>query len=247
MVRIVSTSQGGLERADLSGDEQKLLNVALERGLEDTRTEGGEVITEKLREYKSEIRVAAEVAKAQTSKGFGGQQTNSDNNFIIDRIYSGYFGFDDWDVELNGLASGATADWVHEGQTIQGDGTSGSGTSGNPVTVGNEAVHLICGIGSHSPSPKVNRVRFTLNDVPKTAITTDEEFRKTDLQVKWLDSPVLLSGEDEVLTEVFAGVGGDESLYYEGVTFLANKEARDLDPDGLRDLTSTDTEAVISL
>lgn len=247
MVRITTGQPGGLERQELSGEERQLLRVALERGLEDTRAEDTEVLVEKLAEYRGEIQVAAEVAKAQMKKSFGGQTTDSDNNFVIDRIYAGYLGFDDWDVALTSLTSGSTANWIHEGQRVDNGGSTLSGTSGDAVTIGNDAVHLVMGIGSFHNSPKINRVKFTLNDTPKTAVTTDEEFRKTDLQIKWLDAPILLSGEDEVLAEVFAGVGGDDDPYLEGVSFVANKEARSLDPANLRDATATNTEEPLSL
>lgn len=249
MVVVSGANQGGLERQELSSDEQSMLDRAYERSLEDTRTDDTETLLEKIREYSAEIRVAAEVAKAQTSKGFGGSMPQSDNEFALTRIDPAYFAMDDWDVAFasgNTLTAGATANWIHEGMDVDDAGTGFGGTGGNGVTIGQDVVHLILGVGTYHPSPKITRVKFTLNDVPRTALPVSEEFRSMDIPIKWLDAPILLSGEDDFLAEVFAGIGGEDVPYLEGVTFIANQEARELDPANLRDTSGTNTEEVVS-
>lgn len=251
MVKVTSGQQGGLEESPLSDDERALLErrrggsftgepgPVFDRGLEDTRTEDTEVIVEKLGEYLGEIKAAARVAKAQFGKSFGGQSAESDNQFVIDRIFHGYFGFDGWD-DVTSYTSGGTNNWIDESNPAN---LSGSG--GNAVTIGEPVVHLITGIGSYETSPGTSRVRFTLNDVQKTAINVEEEFRNTDLQMKWLDAPILLQEEDEVLVETYA-VSGTDELFLEGVTFIENRDARRLDPVNIATSGSTDTTSVIS-
>lgn len=249
MTVVSGANQGGLERQELSGQERQALKRAYERSLEDTRSEDTETLLEKIREYSSEIEVAAEVAKAQTSKGFGGTMPQSDNEFALTRIDSAYFAMDDWDVQFaagNSLTAGATANWIHEDMDVDTAATTLGGVAGNGVTIGQDVVHLILGVGSYHPSPKITRVKFTLNDVPRTVLPVSEEFRSMDMQIKWLDAPVLLSGEDDFLAEVYAGIGGEDVPYLEGVSFIANQEARQLDPANLRDTSGTNTEEVVS-
>lgn len=243
MVKVTAGQQGGLEEAPLSREERKLFVVeednkqvpgpVFNRGLEDTRTEGSGELLDKIYEYRQEIMKAAQVAKSQFGKDFAGQTSDSDNNFVIDRIWSGYFGFDGWD-DLTDYTQGVN-NWID-----QSNPTNLSGAGGTALTVGDAVVHLVLGIGTYHTSPVNTRVRFTLNDIPKTSISLEEEFRETDMQIKWLDAPILLQENDDVLAETWVPSSGSDELYLEGITFVENKFARELDPANVTNDSTND-------
>ncbi len=225
MPKVDSPSRNGVERAELSVDEKEKLNLAVARGFEDTRSLDTQTVVQKLTDYDEEIRETAEIAKAQFDQTFDGTAPTS-GNFGIDHIHSGYFGWDSWD-NLPSLASGETQTWLDNSVP---DNLDGVGGVDGPLTVGEPAVHLICGIGSYAESPKVTRVNWRLNDQPRPSISTEQNFRNTDLRVKWLDTPVVLKEQDDIYAQVYSDQGGEDALYPVGFSFVRSKDMRQLDP-----------------
>lgn len=225
MPKVDSPGRSGVERATLSEDEVSKLNLAVERGLEDTRALDTQTVVQKLIDYKSEIQHAAEIAKAEFDQSFDGMAPQS-GSFGIDTIHQGYFGWDSWD-NLPELTAGDTQTWLDNSVP---DNVNGTGGVSGPITVGEPAVHIVLAVGSYHQSPKISRLMWRLNDQPRPAISTDFNFRNTDLRMKWLDTPVVLKPDDDVYAEVYADEGGADAPYLFGVSFLGSKEMRALDP-----------------
>lgn len=225
MPKVDSPARNGIERAELSDSEKEKLNLAVSRGLEDTRALDTQTVVQKLLDYTEEIREAAEIAKAQYDKSFDGLAPTS-GSFGLDHIHSGYFGYDSWD-NIPELSAGETQVWLDNSVP---DNLDGDGGIDNPVTVGENACHLICGVGSYAESPKVSRLNWRLNDQPRPSITTEQNFRNTDLRVQWLDTPVVLKDDDDVYAEVYADQDGTDAPYLVGLSFVEAKEMRLLDP-----------------
>lgn len=226
MPKVDSPSRNGVERAQLSQEEKEKLNLAVQRGFEDTRALDTQTIVQKLLDYTEEVREAAEIAKAQFDQTFDGQSPTS-GNFGIDHIHSGYFGYDSWD-NIPDLTAGDTQVWLDNSVP---DNLTGAGGATNPATVGDPAVHLICGIGSYAESPKISRMNWRLNDQPRPSVTTEQNFRNTDLRVKWLDTPIVLKADDDVFAELYADQSGSDAPYLVGFSFVRSKDMRTLDPE----------------
>lgn len=240
MPKTTSMSGIGAKRSELARDEKNRLDLSFERSLEDTRIEETEVLLEKLQEYRDEIELAAQIAKYELSGAFDGQAPQS-GNFGIDFIQPGYFGYDSWD-NMPGVTGGSEFNWIDD----ETPDNMGSGSPGfdNPITIGDPATHIIVGFGSYAPDPVTSRIKEVKNDNPKPAITTETQFRNTDLRIKWKDTPTVLSPEDTYAVRGYAagetGENYEEALYPVGVTFLEARKYRLLNPADMAGVDNSD-------
>ena len=235
MPKVDSPSRNGVERATLSQDEKDKLNLAVSRGFEDTRSLDTQVIVQKLLDYSEEIREAAEIAKAQFDQTFDGQSPTS-GNFGVDHIHAGYFGYDSWD-NLPDVSAGQVQAWLDNSVP---DNLDGVGGIEGPATVGEPAVHIICGVGTRAESPKITRLNWRLNDQPRPSVTTEDSFRNTDLRIKWLDTPIVIKKDDDIFAQVYADQSGAEAPYLVGFSFVRSKDMRTLDPAEMAGTESSD-------
>lgn len=233
----------GAKRQSLTEDEEDELRKSFQRSLEDTRALDTEVIREKLMEYWDEVMVAAEVAREELNGSFDGQSPTS-GNFGIDTIHPGYFGYDDWD-DMPTVTGGAVNNWIDSdspSNLASGDG----GGFADPLGIGDPVVHIILGYGSYASDPAVSRLKEEKNDNPMPAVTTEDAFRNTDLRIKWLDTPRVLSPDDDFAVEVYgggeAGTDYEDAVYPIGLTFIEAKAYRILDP---ADMAGTDQSNVV--
>jgi hypothetical protein len=225
MPKVDNPGQSGLSQADLSQSERNALQKYLDRGALDVRSLGTRVTNDLLRQYQGEISTAAQVAKAEFEKQFDGEAPQS-GSFGVSRIRSGYFGYDSWD-NCPDSTSGDVTTWIDNSTP---DNLSGSGGVNNPAIVGDAAVHLVTAIGTHEQSPKAEAIRMRLNDQPRTSIEVEWNFRETDSRYKPLTTPFLLKKDDSIFAEFYGSADGSESLYFDGVTFIEEKDYRELDP-----------------
>jgi hypothetical protein len=226
MVQVSTPGQSGYDRDTLSSEEQQSLQTTLDRAFEDIRTDEHNPVQNLLMQYNDEIEFAAEVAKAQFDQRFDGLNPGS-GFFGIDTIHSGYFGYYDWDNTPDASSVGEVVDWIDDSAP---DEFSGSGGRNNPIRVGENAVHLITGLGSYSQSPVATRHQFFKNDNPRTSFSSDVEFRNTDLRIKPFDAPVVLAEDDDLYARYLAGATGSEQLYLFGVSYIPEKQLRTIDP-----------------
>lgn len=226
----------------LSKDESDALQLAFERGLEDTRTLDTEAVREKLEEYSEEIGVAASIARAQFNQQFGGLNP-SEGKFAVSRIHSGYFGYDSWE-NLPTLASGQVNDWIDSDSTD--NLSSGSTGFAGPVKVGEQAVHIIMGFSTYHDSPKTSAIEYEVNESPRPSLKTKYEFTQTDLQTKWLDRPVILPENSLFAARIYADVGGDDFVRLEGLTFLTYRASQVTLPSDMTDDTGSTDDNIVA-
>ena len=237
MTKVDSPGRSGVEQATLSEEETDKLDLAVRRGLEDTRELDTQVVVQKLLDYRAEIAQAAEIAKAEFDSTFDGMAPQS-GSFGLDTIHQGYFGWNSWD-NLPTLSAGSTQTWLDNSVP---DNLSGSGGVNNPLTVGEPAVHVIMAVGSYAQSPKISRLSWRLNDQPRPAISTDFAFQNTDLRMKWLDTPVVLKEDDDLFAQVYADEDGQDAPYLFGLSFVQAKDMRELQPS---EMAGTDTSNIV--
>lgn len=233
MPQVDSPAQNGVERATLSDSEEDILELSVQRGFEDTRELDTQVKVQKLLDYSEELLESAEIAKAQLDRTFDGMSPSS-GNFGVDEIHSGYFGWNSWhnlpefeEDDDDGIEE-PVQDWIDNSAP---DNLDGSGGVDGPATIGDNAVHLICGVGSFSDDPVISRINWRLNDQPRPAINTEYAFKETDLQIKWLDTPVVLKDSDDIYAQVYADEPGKDAPYLVGFSFLEHKDMRYLEPE----------------
>lgn len=230
MPKVTAAGDSGAERNQLTSGEEDALQTTFERSFEDTRADGSTPLVDKLMEYYEEVKFAAEVAKHELSGQYDGQRPES-GNFGASLAHPGYFGYDDWDA-IPDVTGGQANNWLDS--DTPSNLSSGNGGISDPLGVGEAATHLIMGVGSYADDPVITRVKFELNDQPEPAIVTEQEFRNTDMRIKWLDSPIVLRPDDNIGAEVFAG-GSAGTTYSEAphlvtVSFLEARYARETDP-----------------
>lgn len=218
------------DRESLSGPESDLLDVTFDKGLEDTRSEDTNTVVEKLREYREEFMVGAEIARAQFDQKFGGLNPGS-GRYALSRIRAGYFGFDSWEgtTNLTGMTAGGPVNWINDGHGTHLDGTDTS--FGNPLRVGEDAVHVVCGIGEYSPSPKISAYKYEINEEPRTSIQSKWETTKTDIGIKWLDRAIILPEDSLFEMRAFPDVGGDAAPYLVGGSYIESRASQVFDPE----------------
>ncbi len=235
MPKIDSPDESGLAEADLSQAEKDRFALMFERYIEDVRTLDTETTVNKFREYQAEIQQAARVAKAEFAQGFGGTEPNS-GQFGASLIRPGFFGYDSW-LNCPDAEEGTAVPWL---DAAAPDNLSGS--AGDPLTVGEDAVHIIIGVGSYVGStavnftdssvnrelPKTEAVKFRLNDQPRTSIETWMAFRNTDMRQRYFDTPMLVTEDDDVYAEFVGGEAGTEALYPIGVSYVKGKALREI-------------------
>jgi hypothetical protein len=190
------------------------------------------VITEIFNGRIAEIRLAAKVAKAQFNASFGGEQPDSGQyGMVITR--AGYFGIgNDWD-DARPLVRGVTY-IIDSGTTRMG------GTSGNPVRIGGNAVHLILAQGTLSTNPRTEATRFIIDTKIKAAIPTWFHYNVPgdgQIKVKELDKVRLLRKGNTLAWQAFSSTSGPDANYLLGVSFLPEAQLRELDINALSGTT----------
>lgn len=148
--------------------------------------------------HRIEILVGCIVAKDQMKKTFDGERPEAGKfGMVIPR--AAFFGIgDDWD-SVRAFATGSPQNWIHSGTALMG------GTAGNPIKVGENAVHVIIGVGSLHKSPKIESHRFEIDGKPKPIVITRQMQEFSDFRVKELDVAFIWKKNTTVLDKVFIG------------------------------------------
>lgn len=242
MAQIDTPDGVSVDRQDLSENEQDRLENSFERGLEDTHTLDTEVVVEKMGEYMPEIEGAAQIARAQFDQKFGGLNPES-GRFAISRIHSGYFGYDSWE-NVGELNEGELNDWIDDDTP---DNLS-SGDSGlqNPLKVGEDAVHVIMGVGTYHDSPKTTAIKMEVNESPRASVKTKYEFTRTDVQVKWFDRALILPENALFGAQLYADATGADFPFFVGVSFLESRAAQLADPSEMTDDSQSTQDNIVA-
>lgn len=228
----------GLVVKELSDTELKRFGRAFERQFVLQYTER-QIVDLYLR-HQGEALLGAMVAKEQMDAEIDGEQPGSGKIGGPLPIRACWLGIgDDWE-DILGIYGGAQGywstgspqNWIHSGTTLMG------GTAGNPVKIGENAVHVIFGIGSLHASPKIESVKFEINGKEKpTILTFWQQKMPFSLRVKELDNAFVWKKGDTILGKVFiSGAFGDavtqvvDYPYLIGVSFIKEPQLRLHDP-----------------
>jgi len=140
-------------------------------------------------------------------------------------------------IRANAWTTGSAQNWIHSGTTLMG------GTAGNAIRIGENAVHVIYGIGDTHPSPKLESVRFTIDGKQKPILNCffAQKINPGAVRaVKELDNAYIFKRDTTVLAEVFISHAyGAPSTYQTtyprlfGVSFIKEPALRLLDPANL--------------
>jgi len=229
MPKVSEAGQSGYDRNQLSTEEQEMLQTTIDRSFVDIHTEQGNPLHGILEDNQDAIMFAAEVAKAQFDKEFDGLNPNP-GFFGVDYIHPAYFGYNTWSNTPDGTGGGNVIDWLDDSAPDQ---FSGSGGRDNPLRIGENAVHVILAVGSYDGSPTCTRIQFFKDDSPRSAFSTQVEFRSTDLRVKRLNAPMVYAEDDDIYSQFTSADSTSEALYLYGLTFIPEKQSREMDPTNM--------------
>ena len=184
-------------------------------------------IVDIFKRHLGEILLGAMVAKKQFSLSFDGE-TPKPGTFGMTLIRACYLGIgDDWE-DASPFATGSPQNWIHSGTTLLG------GTAGNPIRIGENAVHVVIGIGSLHPSPKIESVFFKINGSDRPVIVTGWPLKMSGLTVKELNEALILRKNTTILGKVFIsskfGSTAEDYPYLLGVSFIPEEQMRIHDP-----------------
>jgi len=173
----------------------------------------------------------AMIAKAQLKAKFDGSSPRP-GMFGITPLRANYFGLgDDWDVFYTWTA-GSPQDWIHSGTTELG------GTSGNPIKILEDVVHVIIGIEDWAPLqssyPVLESVKFTIDGKEKPIIIVRDAFMGRANPRIELDEAYFLRKNTTFLAQVFsASTPVKETPKLIGLTYIKEEHMRTHDPASL--------------
>jgi len=195
--------------------------------------------------HQGEALLGAMLAKEQMNAEIDSEQPAPNKiggPLPIDAAYLGIG--DDWE-DINGIyggtqsswTTGSPQNWIHSGTSLLG------GTAGNAIRIGENAVHVVFGIGSLHPSPKIQSVQFTIDGKLKPKLVTafaQKYMPGAPRPIKELDNCYIFNKDKTVLAKVMIshafGAPSDYVVDYPyliGVSFIKEPALRVLDPTTL--------------
>ena len=211
----------GLLYKELTSKELEIFERTFERMLVQYFPE--REIREIFLRHKGEILLGCMVAKNQFEKEFDGEMPSSGKfGMIISR--ASFFGIgDDWE-DASPFTTGSPQNWIHSGTSLLG------GTAGNAIKIGENAVHVIVGVGDLHPAPKVESIKFWVDGKPKPVIYTGWTWKTSGIPVKELESAIILKEDTTFLAKVFIsaafGSSVDDYPHLLSVSFLPEDALR---------------------
>jgi len=193
-----------------------------------------------LNRHRAEILMGAMVATKQFASRFDGERPEA-GKFGMTEIRAGWLGIgDDWeDITLYSSATvlqftgGALQNWIHSGTNLM------TGTAGNAVKIGKNAVHVIVGVGDYYEDSKLESLQFTIDGKPKPGITMKRAIMLSDFKTKELDVAFILKYKTTILGKVFQKPTDTAYPYLLGATFVPENILREyVDPASLPGATN---------
>lgn len=226
----------GVTFEQLTNAELKKFGLSFERQF--IRQHPQRQIQDILSRHQGEILLGAMAAKEQMDANIDGELPDAGKVGGPLPIRACWLGIgDDWE-DIAGVTGnpyftpGAPEDWIHSGTHLLG------GTAGNPVRIGENAVHVVVGLASHHPAPKVESIKFEIDGKEKPALITKwSQMSPGNLRIKELDRGFIWEEDTTVLAKVFIsdtfGAVITEALDYPylfGASFILEHELRVHDP-----------------
>jgi len=228
----------GLELEPLDDEELDKFGRSFERQFVIGTSE--REIVDILNRHRAEILMGAMVATKQFASRFDGERPDA-GKFGMSEIRASFLGIgDDWeDITLYSSATvlpftgGSLQNWIHSGTNLM------TGTAGNAVKIGKNAVHVIVAIGDYFEDSKLESLQFTIDGKPKTGITLKRALAHSDFKIKELDVAFILKYKTTVLGKVFQKPTATAYPYLLGATFVPENILREyVDPASLPGTTN---------
>jgi len=176
--------------------------------------------------HMGEILLGAMLAKEQFDMELGGERPDS-KQFGMVMIRAAFFGYDDWD-EIGSITGGTPQNWIHAGTTLL------AGTSGNAIAIDENAAHMVIGVGSLHPAPKIESFQFTIDGETRPVNITWYHFgigaKDTCLHIKEFDKAFPLANDTTILVKTFQRVTGNDIPFLFGVSYIKEPQLRIHDP-----------------
>lgn len=231
----------GVTTRDLSDKELTRFGRSFERQLIQSLPER-EVVNIHVR-HKAEALLGAMIAKEQMDAEVDDEQPASNKIGGPVAIRASYFGLgDDWEdlagilapLVVNAWPTGTAQRWIHSGTALM------AGTAGNAIRIGENAVHVVYGIGDTHASPKLESMQFTIDGKQK-AILKCFFVQKVNpgavRAVKELDNAYIFKKDTTIYAEVFISRAYGAPSSYQitfprlfGVSYIKEPAMRLLDP-----------------
>lgn len=189
--------------------------------------------------HQGEALLGAMIAKEQMDAEIDSEQPASNKVGGPIPIRACWLGIgDDWE-DILGIYAGAQGvwttgtpqRWIHSGTTLM------AGTAGNPIRIGENAVHVIYGIGNLHASPKMESCQFTIDGKLKPILLAMWAQKQPDaLRIKELDNAVILKKNTTFLARVFYSAAFGAAVgtvldypYLFGVSYVHEPQLREFD------------------
>lgn len=237
----------GYEVEPLNNKELERVGLTFERSL--TLQFPQREIRDAYRRHKSAVLLGAAIAKDQIRNQIQGQQAGPGTVAGPIPIRAAYLGIgDDWEdagsSAVDGpITTGSSQNWIHSGTTLLG------GSNGNAIRIGGNAVHVVIGIRSKHPSPKLESIKFTEDGNESAVLNTGwaTDITQDRLAFSEFDNPRIWDEDKTVLGEIFASAAhGSTATDYPqliGASFINESQQRTQDP---ANLTGTTPDIVLT-
>jgi hypothetical protein len=229
----------GVVTRDLTDKELTRFGRSFERQFVLTQTE--RQIVDIYMRHQAEALLGAMIAKEQMNNEIDDEQPASNKVGGPLPIRACWLGIgDDWeDLDsvyntVQGVWSvGSPQNWIHSGTLLMG------GTAGNAVRIGENAVHVVFGLGSLHSSPKIESVQFTVDGKQKPVLLTfwQQKCLPNGLKVKEFDNAHIWKKDTTVLGKVFISRAFGNTVdsvvdypYLLGVSYIKEPALRLQDP-----------------
>lgn len=176
--------------------------------------------------HLNDILLGAIVAKAQMHAEIQGEMPGS-NQIGVTVPRAAYFGIgDDWE-DASPFTTGSEQNWIHSGTTLLG------GTAGNPIKVGENAVHVILGIATRHPSPKIESFKPYINGNPQPILSVGYQWRVAGVPIKDLERAWVLRKDSQLKVTLFIsaafGASAEDYPYLVGVSYIKEPQLKLID------------------
>lgn len=229
-------SDYGVTIDNLSNPELEKFGLSFERQF--IRQYPERQIQDILNRHMGEILLGAMAAKEQMKANIDGELPDAGKVGGPLAIRACWLGLgDDWE-DLLGITGnpyftpGAPANWIHSGTTLLG------GTDGNPIRIGENAVHVVVGLATYHPSPKIESIKFEIDGKEKPILVTKwAQSSPNSMRIKELDRGFVWEEDTTILAEVMISDAFPDTItqavdypYLFGASFIMEHELRVHDP-----------------
>jgi len=257
-------SDYGVTVKTLTNAELKKFGLSFERQFVKQYPE--RMIQDILNRHQGEILLGAMAAKEQMDANVDGEFPDAGKIGGPLPIRACWLGIgDDWEdlASINALAGvrgnafftpGSPVNWIHGGTWLlrqigaTASGAAATAAIGGAVRIGKHAVHVVCGLATYHPSPKIESMKFEIDGKQKPVLITKwSQLSPFGMRIKELDRGMIWEENTTILAKVFISEYMPEKLtqvidipYLFGATFIIEHELREHDPVS----TSTDVITV---